>query len=453
MVLTGVLATLTKQTLTTKLLLSGTTLGSAAIVSFSFYKIAKPDQVLIKYGAFCDTKSVNNDGSKKTYGFSIKQRAFVFPIIQRCRIVSIKTQTTQINVECMSSEKLPLVLPVNIIIQPVDTNKPEFLHYVERLTSDSSIPPMESIEQLIVSVIRQCVAKMSIEEIFSSRTQIQTTVLETLNDMLISLGIKVLEVAFRDVKDDPKSKYFGTLRHLREYEAEKHAETSRAEQEAETKKALAIAETVAVLANNEQRMIQKKSETEQRITVATLESEAALKEIEQRRSIEIEKSIAEEIIEQQRRKEKVELQRRDFLSKQIVDNDIELSKVETEAMKLRISADAEAYSMRVKAEAKAYSIEKEGDAEKKKLEALAEGYRKLTDGISDPTIFNTHYLGSSGILSKISEDASNAIRETKPTVYQFNSDGKDAMGSLLAQFGSVFKYTSDTFLSNKNKSK
>lgn len=141
----------------------------------------------------------------------------------REKVLGIEPQTA------ITKDNVSLKIDAVVYWQIVDLEKTFYL--VEDIR--------EAIENLVLTTLRSAIGRLDLEETYSSRDEINKTLLQQLDDATVNWGVKVTRVEVREIK--PASTVMESLELERAAKSKKRAEVSQAEGTVESIKMIAEA--------------------------------------------------------------------------------------------------------------------------------------------------------------------------------------------------------------------
>ena len=318
----------------------------------SRYRRAAPDELLVVFGKSGKVKL--EDGTEVVTPSKIIQGggAFVWPIIQDYRKMSMTPIQIKVSVEGIDSQAIPMTLPV-VLTTAISTDKVVQQNAAVRFLSVSPNEIQRQIQEILVGETRAIMATMPIEDINADRTTFLTKVRESLEQELAKIGFDVTNINISEITD--AAHYIESMGKKAATKAQANAEADIAEQQKQG--AIKIANTekereISIsIANKDKEINVNQNKQEQEIRVAEIkrDKEIALAEADKERETGVANQNAEK----------------------------ESAIAEAEA--LAETKKAEAYARQTanvaKAEAEAQSAEAEAEAEKNIRIAQAEQRR------------------------------------------------------------------------------
>jgi len=383
---------------------------------FFRYKIAKPDQYLVRTGLFISDILVTKQG-------------FQWPF-QKYEFISMHPKNYTFQLHGMSLEKLEFLLPGVFTIGP--NNDPKFLiEYVRVLSGierDAVANSPNTVDAIILGIlegeVRTLSSKMTMEDIFNNRQTFKKEIIENIQHELDKVGLLIYNANIKELQDSKDSKYFENMRQKKLSEAEnnakvdiaearKHGDIGQKEREATTRQRVATFEAETVLKENDmQQTIEKsgaelnvvKSEAFQRTEIAKIEAvnNAKMKETMLQKQVEVERIAMET--------EKLRA--------------VKMSAAQVEAEALIRETEGTAAAVRLEADAALYAKQKEADGICAVYSAQSEGVQKLIASFGGDTNSLIQYLMlDKGLYERLAAANADAIRGLNPKITVWNTTG------------------------------
>lgn len=221
-------------------------MGCAGLFMGTRYRIAAPNQYIVKTGIMID-------------GVDINKNTFQWPF-QVAKIMDMSPSSHHMIIDkAMSKEKIAFKMPIAFTIGPKDDIE-SLTKYATKLIGMEQAKLYELIYVAVAGSCRMQAGNLELEQIFSDRIKFRDEVINIINNELEQFGIKILTMNIEELEDMEGNEYFVFLR----------------------KKALEGAVNTAKIDVAEQLkkgdIGQKTHQSETRIKVADLEKEAKLVE-------------------------------------------------------------------------------------------------------------------------------------------------------------------------------
>lgn len=396
--------------------------GAAAIVAFtaSRYKIAKPDEYLVRTGL----------GIKDV---AISKKGYLWPF-QKYGFIDMRPSNYTFSLHSMSNEKIPFVLPGVFTIGPKDD--PESLVKYVRTVGSAVDGSAGSLNATILGILegetRTLSSQMTMEEIFNDRKKLKEVIIENVQKELDQIGLWIYNANIKELDDSPESKYFFNMRQKKSSEAENNARVSVAEakkfgdigqkeREALTRQQVAQFEADTVLLENQRRQEIEKSAA----ALAVVQSEAyrlkTIADVEAHKGAESRETDLQRDVEQKRIAMETEKMRA-----------VEVVKAQVQAEAKIKEAEGVAQSIKIKAEADFFAKQAEARGVQALLEAQANGLRDIVNSFNgDADAFTRYLMVKEKLYVEMARENARAIKGLAPKIVQWNTGG-DAAGQRNA---------------------
>jgi flotillin len=383
-----------------------------ALYGYHSYKVADPDQYLIKTGLGIKDISVSKQG-------------FIWPF-QKHKFITMHPQNYKFSIQSMSTEKIPFTLPGVFTIAPKDT--PEsltmYVRKFENIGQDNNSKMKESVVSgIIEGETRISSAQMTMDEIFKDRQKLKETIIKNVQEELDKIGLEVLNFNMSEIEDskDSEIKYFHNKSQTKLSEvkstatidvskAKKDGDIGRANNEAETRKKVAEFEAITVLLENEKQKEIVNSQAELEVTRVLAQRDVKSAEVKASQEIEKLNTDLQKEVEQKRIAMKTEELRAKELSVAQVNTESRIKEAEGEAAAIRLRADANLHAQ-VAAATGVQAL----------LEAQAIGLAKVLDSFhGDNEAFLKYYMAEKDIYTKLARESARAVEGMKPEIKYIN---------------------------------
>jgi len=407
-------------------ILIGTGIGAFL---FLRWKVAKPQQFLVKTGAFTDNKMI--------IGRSLIQYPF-----QEVSTINLYPHTYQFALHNMSKEKVEFNLPVVFTIGPISPEEDEelFIKFCNKMNELSPEEIENTIKGMIEGETRTLTANMTIEEMFSSKEIFRNQVVDKISKDLEEFGLKIYNANIKEMTDyDEKNKYF-EYRKKRAIETanyEAQASVARAQREGESE--VAVEESInrqnKAKAMMEAQLVENENKIKEAESLAKLsEAEAEAKRI---------RDVAFVQAEQAKKQREVELQTQ-------VDKQRHLQMIESERAKYLATAMAEAEAMERKSQAELIQAQNQAKGILAKYEATAEGLQKVINACGDPELAKFSLALDKDLYPELTREMAKGLQDMKPNVTIIGNKG-DMMSPFVDSAYQLAPFLKDV-LKDFNKS-
>lgn len=355
----------------------------------SRYRRCPSDKILVIYGRVSKGLS-----SRTLHGGG----AFVWPLIQDCRFLSLTPMTISIDLRnALSLQNIRINVPSTFTVG-ISTEPTIMTNAAERLLDLKPQLIIEMAREIIFGQLRLTVASLTIEQINQDRESFLESIRKNVERELHKIGLYLINVNITDIHDE--SDYIESIGKKAASEAINKAKVDVAEQmkvgaigesDANREKEIRVAENVAEASKGK-----KKAEADQRIFVQTQEAEAIKGEnlakaniADSQSQLNVKQAEAKQTAEVARRMAEAEIQKAQYFAEQQRLNAEEIVQKEIDKKKIEIAAEAEAERTRRVAKGTADAIVMKYDAEaegvKKLLDGKAAGYRSLVESCDGDT--------------------------------------------------------------------
>ncbi|KAJ8452837.1 hypothetical protein Cgig2_014600 [Carnegiea gigantea] len=367
------------------------------------YKVARPSEYLAITGWRIDD-------------IKLAKKAFILPG-QKCARVDVSPVNYTFQVQAMSAEKLPFVLPAVFTIGPRVDDLESLVKYAKLLSphDKNSNHVVELVEGVIEGETRVLAASMTMEEIFKGTKEFKREVFEKVQLELNQFGLLIYNANVKQLVDVQGHEYFSYLGQKTQMEAANQAKVDVAE--AKMKGAIGAKEREGQTAQNAAKIdaetrvvtIQRQGEgqkeeikvktavkifeNEKEAEVAKANTELAAKKAGWFRSAELAKVEAEQAVairkaelqtevEKKNALTKIEQLRAEKLSQATVNYDIKVQEANWELYNKKTGADATLYNNKNEAEAKKALADANFYSRKQAADAELYGKQKEAEGIA-----------------------------------------------------------------------
>ncbi|XP_047148009.1 flotillin-like protein 1 [Vigna umbellata] len=444
------------------------------------YRVAKASEYLVITGI----------GIKD---IKLAKKAWVFPG-QSCTVFELSPVNYTFEVQAMSSEKLPFILPAVFTIGPRVDDKDSLLKYARLLSSHDKLSNHvnELVQGIIEGETRVLAASMTMEDVFRGTKSFKQEVFDKVQLELNQFGLFIYNANVKQLVDVPGHEYFSYLGQKIQMEAANQAKVDVAEakmkgevgakmREGETQQNAARinAETkiISTQRNGEGVKEEIKVKTEVKVfenereaVVAQANSDLAQKKAmwektAQVAKVEATKAVAMREAELQREVERMnaltrtEKLKAEFLSKANVEYETKVQEANWELYRKQKVAEANlfekekgAQAQKALAEAKYFREQKAAEAElfakKKEAEGLmlmgqAQGaYLSTLLGAlgGNYTNLRDYLMINSGMFQDIARTNAEAIRGLQPKISIWNNGGEGSdSGVGMKDVAGVYK--------------
>ncbi|KAJ3679430.1 hypothetical protein LUZ60_017441 [Juncus effusus] len=383
-------------------------------------------------------------------------------------------------VQAMSAEKLPFILPAVFTIGPRTDDDEALLKYAKLISPHDKLS--NHVKELVQGVIegetRVLAASMTMDEIFKGTKTFKQSVFENVQLELNQFGLIIYNANVKQLVDVGGQEYFSFLGQKTQQEAANKAKVDVAEARmmgemgAKEREGHTLQNAAKVDADTKIITKQRQGETmKQEVQVMTevklfenlraaevaqANSDLAMKKANWEResklaAVEADKAVAIRDAELQKEVEKMNAERQteklraELLSKAHVDYDIKVQ----EASARRVAAEAELFCRQKVAEAELYAKQMEADARRAIAEAELYEKQKEAEGISsllvalggNYTALRDYLMINKGVYQDIARTNADGIKGLQPkiSVWNTNGEGMGSDGGAMKEMVGVYK--------------
>ena len=305
----------------------------------SRYRRSAPDELLVVFGKAGKYKDENGKVIPTPSKIIQGGGAFVWPIIQDFKKMSMKPIQIKVNVDGIDSQAIPMHLPV-VLTTAISQDKLIQQNAATRFLSANPTEVERQISEILVGETRAIMATMLIEQINADRNTFLGKVRESLEQELTKVGYELTNINISEITDD--ADYIKNMGKKAATKAKANAEADIAEQ---TKQGnVKIANT-----RKEEEIAVSQAERDKQISVNQAKQEQEVKVAEINREKEIKLAEADK-----ERESGIALQEAEKVANIAKANaDAESKKAEYEALQTKNIAKAEADAEAAQNEAEA----------------------------------------------------------------------------------------------------
>ena len=305
----------------------------------SRYRRSAPDELLVVFGKAGKYKDENGKVIPTPSKIIQGGGAFVWPIIQDFKKMSMKPIQIKVNVDGIDSQAIPMHLPV-VLTTAISQDKLIQQNAATRFLSANPTEVERQISEILVGETRAIMATMLIEQINADRNTFLGKVRESLEQELQKVGYELTNINISEITDD--ADYIRNMGKKAATKAKANAEADIAEQ---TKQGnVKIANT-----RKEEEIAVSQAERDKQISVNQAKQEQEVKVAEINREKEIKLAEADK-----ERESGIALQEAEKVANIAKANaDAESKKAEYEALQMKNIAKAEADAEAAQNEAEA----------------------------------------------------------------------------------------------------
>jgi flotillin len=436
---------------------AGCVVGLLAFAGFR-YKVGLPNQRLVKTGL-------------GVQGLSIHQSTVHWPF-QRVVPINVQPWTVAVQVNGMSSERIPFKLPLIVTVGPKTDDDSAMRLFAEKLSQQQgSVEHEREVHELVRHIVggtaRLYAANMGADELFHERNKFRTLLSDGVEEPLKTLGLCVLNMNLEELGDEPggQTPYFEEQRKrsLSDVHAEARVFVATAEtkgevgskkQESDRRIQTAELEKQARLLENDRKLEVSRSDAALAIAKAELDKQSSIAAAEGKAAVDRQTLILNAEVEREHAKQEAERLRAQELAIKVVDAEklLRETKGQTDAAEMlaenaakikRMEADAHFYAQKQQAlgiaelgeadaKARRAMLIAEADGISAKLLAEAQGLERLVSAAGGPSEYLAQTVIKDGTLPQIAEAQAAAVREMKPVVWHHSgASGNGAADGVI----------------------
>jgi flotillin len=361
------------------------------------------------------------------------KKAIIWPG-QKCTKFAMTPSNYTLALNAMTIEKLEFTLPAVFTIGPED--KPESIYKYAKLLASNSEEGALHVQELVTGVVegetRVICASLTMEEIFKDRQFFKEHVMKGILSELNQFGMTIYNANVKQLQDSPGSEYFKYLRLKSQEGAINQAKVDVAQakllgaigekqKEAEQRKNLIEIESVTVIYEQDRQIGIAKAKTELDTERTKLENNVRIAQIEAMNEAAIREAELQKDLEVKRAMVTQEKERAEQLSK-------------TTVQMIETLATVELYKAKTEADALLYRKQKEMEARDLEFETQAKGIRMLHDAFGGNTSATLQYIMiEKGVLQELAKTNAEAVKgmEPKISVWNTGADGNSDSGKPI----------------------
>ncbi|KAH0900282.1 hypothetical protein HID58_049850 [Brassica napus] len=416
------------------------------------YKVARASEYLaITGGGIQDIK--------------LAKKSWVFPW-QSCTVFDVSPVNYTFEVQAMSSEKLPFVIPAVFTIGPRVDDPHALLLYAMLMSQHDkhSNHVNELVQGVIEGETRVLVASMTMEEVFKGTKEFKKEVFEKVQLELNQFGLVIYNANVKQLVDVPGHEYFSYLGQKTQMEAANQAKIDVAEAKMKgevgakertgltiqnaakidaeskiistqrlgegTKEEIKVKSEVQVF-QNEKAALVAQADAALAIQKAALTKSSRVAEVEAAKAVAMREAELQTQVEKMNALTRTEKLKAEFLSKATVEYETKVQEANWELYDKQKKAEAVLYEKQKQAEATKAAADAAFYAKQKEAEGLvsmanAQGtYIKTLLGAVDNnySAMRDFLMINNGIYQDIAKTNAMAIRDLQPKISVWNQGG------------------------------
>lgn len=447
------------------------------------FKVAKASEYLVITGAWIPD-------------IKLTQKAWVLPG-QKCTVLDLSPVNYTFQVQAMSAEKLPFILPAVFTIGPRTDDSASLLKYARLMSNHDKLSNHvnELVEGVIEGETRVLAASMTMEEVFKGAKEFKQQVFEKVQLELNQFGLFIYNANVKQLVDVPGHEYFSYLGQKIQMEAANQAKIDVAEarmkgevgakerdgqthqnaakidaqtniistqRQGEGKKQEIKVETEVKVYQNEQEAEVAQTNAALAKKKAVWAKEAQVAEVESKKAVAMREAELQREVERMNALTKTEQLKAQFLSKATVDYETQVQQANWELYKTQKAAEAYLYEKQKEAEAQKAVAEAEFYGRKQKVDGDLYATKKEAEGLTAQAAAQGAYIRTlldafggnygamrdylmieGGMYQKIAETNASAVNGLQPKINIWTNGGgdgaSDAGGSAMKEVAGVYK--------------
>ncbi|KAJ0031852.1 hypothetical protein Pint_12455 [Pistacia integerrima] len=427
----------------------------------------------------------------------IAKKGWVFPG-QSCAIIEVSPVNYTFQVQAMSAEKLPFVLPAVFTIGPRVDDEESLLKYAKLIAPHDkhSDHVTELVQGIIEGETRVLAASMTMEQIFKGTKEFKQEVFEKVQLELNQFGLIIYNANVKQLVDVPGHEYFSYLGQKTQMEAANQAKIDVAEAkmkgevgaklrqgqtlqnaakiDAETKvistqrqgqgrKEEIKVKTEVTVYENEREAEVAKANAELAKKKAAWSKEAQVAEVEATKAVALRDAELQGEVEKMNGMTRTQKLKAEFLSKASVEYETKVQEANWDLYKKQKAAEAALFEKEKEAEAKKAMAEAEFYARQQAADGELYAKQKEAEGLMAVAQAQGHYLRTllgavggnyaavrdylmitGGMFQDIARLNAQAVQGMQPKISVWNngsdgSEGAAAGGSAMKEVAGVYR--------------
>jgi len=388
-------------------------LGVIIVLGLAFwarYKTVGPDQAMIVTGSYLGKKNVHTDDSGRKIKIVRGGGAFVLPVFQQARYISLLSHKLDITTPEVYTEQGVPVMADGVAIIKIGGSVEDVATAAEQFLSKPPQALSQEAQEVLEGHLRAILGTMTVEEVYRNRERFAQEVQGSAAKDLRKMGLVIVSFTIKDIRD--KNGYLEALGKPRIAAVKRDAEVAEAEaiRDARIQKAKADEEGQKAELLRDTSIAEATKEKELKVASFKKEQDTAKAEADQAYKIQEARSQQLVAAEQMKitlvKKEKeIEIQEKEILRRELqydaevkkkADADRYAVEQAAEAEKARKMREADALKYRIEAEAKA-------NAELKRLEGLAVAEAEKAKGSAEAEVIRLKGLAEAEAKEKLAE--------------------------------------------------
>lgn len=400
-------------------LLTFTSVSLFTVYAGTRFKVAQPNEYLVRTGPFDTTKPDN---------IKISKQMIHWPFHTFGRII-MEPHTYHCDVEnATSSDFLSFTLPAVYTIGPIDTEE-SLRTYAKYLINSSDEDLRHKILGIIQGETRVAASNMAFLELVNDRDKLKNTIVNVVNDQLKQFGLRVYNANIHEMQGNT---YLDELRKRALEKAKSMANVGVAEQVkegtigekrhmTEQRKEVAELEKVAKLVENERLADIEKSNAEFAMRQAEYIRDRRLKEAAFEAEADKARYELQKLVEEKKQEQEIARLRAEKFAIANVEAEVTIRESQGKAEAALREAQGKADAILAIAKAEAEAIQLKANAEAQGLENLVRASGSVQDLVQYLSVRDE-------VIIKLTKAQAEAVKDMKPTVNYWNTGSNEKNG-------------------------
>jgi flotillin len=354
---------------TTLFVIVGIVVAVLVVVGVLFrmsWRIAEPDEALIISG-FRSRGALDGPGGKMGFRIVTGRGALVVPGVTKVRTLSLEAHESEIQVPCVSQQKIKLDLR-GVVVYKVGDDFPSIANAARRFLDRPAAELESKVQNVFVGHLRGIAGSLTVEEMISDQDKFAQQVRDRCSQEMESFGLVIDSFQIQEVTSP--SSYIENLAVPHQAEVERNARIARAtaDRDAVAQEQTAAAQIASSVRDTEIKKAGFQAEIDRANQNAAQQGPLAQATARQA-VVQEETKVAELQAEQKEQQLQVDVRRPADAEayKQTTlataGRDVTIRQAEAAAQQVRLNAEAQAAAMKIQAEAQAGATRINGQAE------------------------------------------------------------------------------------------
>ncbi|HEY4227214.1 MAG TPA: SPFH domain-containing protein [Candidatus Limnocylindrales bacterium] len=330
------------------------------------WRIAEPDEALIISG-FRSRGALDGPGGKMGFRIVTGRGALVVPGVTKVRTLSLEAHESEIQVPCVSQQKIKLDLR-GVVVYKVGDDFPSIANAARRFLDRPAAELESKVQNVFVGHLRGIAGSLTVEEMISDQDKFAQQVRDRCSQEMESFGLVIDSFQIQEVTSP--SSYIENLAVPHQAEVERNARIARAtaDRDAVAQEQTAAAQIAASVRDTEIKKAGFQAEIDRANQDAAQQGPLAQASAKQA-VVEQETKVAELQAQQKEQQLQVDVRRPADAEayKQTTlataGRDVAIRAAEAQAQQVRLNAEAQAAATKIQAEAQAGATRVNGQAE------------------------------------------------------------------------------------------